>query len=178
MHQLHFRGEAGQEVGFLHSGVAAAYHNNLLPAEEEAVTGGAGADAAAHILTFAGDAQILGGGAGGDNHRFGLQRFAALHHNLKGTGAELYSLHPASFEGGPEALGLLAHIVHQLRPHNALRKTGEILNFRGRGQLAARLRSFNHQRVHIGPGQIDSCRKPRRAGSDNNALVHSRFILP
>ena len=47
VHQGDAAGELGEEGGLLHRGVAAADHDDVLVAEEEAVAGGAGADAAA-----------------------------------------------------------------------------------------------------------------------------------
>src|SRR5438093_3056295 len=67
----HARGVLGEEVRLLHRRVAAAHHHHVLVPEEEAVAGGAGRDAVAHELLLGGEAEELGGRAGGDDERLG-----------------------------------------------------------------------------------------------------------
>ena len=71
MDQRHLVGEIGEEQRFLGRGIAAADHRDLLAAEEEAVAGGAGRNAEALEFAFAGQAQPVGAGAGGDDQRVG-----------------------------------------------------------------------------------------------------------
>src|SRR5690606_15690083 len=71
VHDGDLRGELGEEGGLLHGRVAAADHGDVLVAEEEAVAGGAGGDAAAHHLGLAGDVQRAVGRAGGEDDRAG-----------------------------------------------------------------------------------------------------------
>ena len=56
---------------------------------------------------------------------------------------------------GPEALGLLTHQVHQLRPEDPVRKSGVVLDVRGDRQLAAGLHAFEDERYEIGTGKIE-----------------------
>src|SRR4051812_28753207 len=60
----HALGEAGEEGGLLHGGVAATDHDDVLVAEEEAVTGRAGRDAAAEqpLLVVQAQVPVLGTG--------------------------------------------------------------------------------------------------------------------
>ena len=71
-HHGHVPGESGQEGRFLHGGVAAADHDDVLFAEEEAVAGGAPGDAMAAEPLLLGQAQFLVRGAGGKDDRRGL----------------------------------------------------------------------------------------------------------
>ena len=69
--QRHLGGEVGQEQRLFDGGVAAADHDDLLSAIEEAVAGGAGGDAEALELLFRWQAQPFGARAGGKDHRIG-----------------------------------------------------------------------------------------------------------
>src|SRR5699024_13286 len=66
-------GELGQEGRLLHRGVAAADDGDVVVAEEEAVAGGAGADAVAEQALLAVDAEVAGGGAGGQDDGAGAE---------------------------------------------------------------------------------------------------------
>src|SRR5206468_12596323 len=60
--------EPGEEGGFLHRGVAAADHGDVLVAEEEPVAGGAPGDAVPGQLVLAGQPELAVGGAHGQDH--------------------------------------------------------------------------------------------------------------
>ncbi|TKS60846.1 MAG: hypothetical protein EWM73_03046 [Nitrospira sp.] len=62
MDHLHLAAEAREVERLLHGGVAAADDHDVLVLEEEAVAGGAGADAAPHELGLVGQADELGRG--------------------------------------------------------------------------------------------------------------------
>ena len=67
--QHHAAADVGEVERFLDRGVAAADHHHVLALEEEAVAGGAGRDPAPHVLLLRGQAEVLRGGAGGDDQR-------------------------------------------------------------------------------------------------------------
>ena len=69
VHQGDLAAEARQEVGLFHGGIAAADHHDLLAAIEEAVAGGAGADAVADQLLLRWQAQPARRSARGDDQR-------------------------------------------------------------------------------------------------------------
>src|SRR5690606_22040620 len=71
VNQINLRSKACEEVGFLHGAVATADDGDDLVAEEKAVAGGAGAHTATHEAHFVFEAQKVGRGAGGNDHRFG-----------------------------------------------------------------------------------------------------------
>jgi len=68
----HLGGEAGEEDGFFHGGVAAADDGDLFARGEEAIAGGAGADAEADEGLFGGQAEPAGRRAGRDDEGAGL----------------------------------------------------------------------------------------------------------
>src|SRR5258706_469518 len=73
-------------------------------------------------------------------------------------------LHP---ERRGEALGLLAHQVHQLRSQDALGEAGIVFDVGGDGELPAGLQSFQDQRGEIGAGEIDRRGAAGGAGADD-----------
>ena len=76
MHQRDLAAEAREEVGLFHGRIAAADHHDVLAAIEEAVAGGAGADAVADQLLLGFEAQPARRSAGGDDHRARFDPFA------------------------------------------------------------------------------------------------------
>ena len=101
------RGEAGQEGRLLERRVAATHDRDLLAPEEEAVAGGAGADAAAPQSRLAVETQPQRAGAGGHDDRLGAVLDAAAH-SRKGRAVEVDTVDVDVHEARPEALGLLA----------------------------------------------------------------------
>ena len=70
-------GEAGEEEGFFHGGVAAADDGDLFAAGEEAVAGGAGADAVADEGLLGGKAEPAGAGSARDDEGAGVDDLLA-----------------------------------------------------------------------------------------------------
>jgi hypothetical protein len=50
---------------------------------------------------------------------------------------------------GPEPLRLSAHDGHEIGPHDAVGKTGEVLDRSGQHQLAARVESLDDNRLDL-----------------------------
>jgi hypothetical protein len=71
VHQRHRLGDVREIERFLDGRVAAADHDHVLAAVEEAVAGRAGRHAVAHVGLFALDAEPFRLGAGGDDQRVG-----------------------------------------------------------------------------------------------------------
>ena len=76
---------------------------------------------------------------------------------------------------GAEPLGLLLHVLHQLRALDALGKSGEIFDLGGERKLAARLMSRDHQRFQTGARGIDGCGVSGAAGAEDDDIMHGRF---
>ena len=86
--------------------------------------------------------------------------------------AEVDAGHVAGAELGAEARRLLAHVVDQFRPLDAVGKAGKILDQRGDGELAAGLMAVDDQRTEIGAGRIDRGRQPRTSGADDDDITY------
>ena len=65
--------------------------------------------------------------------------------------AAIVSVCPPEFA---EALGLLAHQVHQVRPVDALGEAREVVDGRGQGQLPSRLAALEDEGSEVGPRRV------------------------
>ena len=74
---------------------------------------------------------------------------------------------------GAEPLGLLLHVLHQVRPLNAFRKSGKVFDLGGNRQLPARLMPDNHQRIEIRAARVDRGGVPGAARADNDHVAHA-----
>ena len=164
-------GEPGQEGGLLHRRVAAADHGDVLVAEEEPVTGGTGADAHAEQRFLAGHAQVPGGRAHREDDGARLVRLVADGDRLDGPvqGDRVDVLHP---QVGAEAQRLLAHLVHQFGPGDAVAEAGVVLHLGGGHQRAAELGALEHQRLQLGAGRVDGRRVAGRTGADDDHVMN------
>src|SRR5262249_41617066 len=123
MDHLDLVGVAGKEGSLFHGRVAAAHHHDVLVTEEEAITGGTGRDAPPLKPLLRLQPQPDGSRAGRDDDGPAVVHLGA---------AALADGQPErplrEIDGGhvvldklrPEAERLLAHLVHQLRPHDAV----------------------------------------------------------
>jgi len=124
----HFLGVASQEQRFLHRGVTAADHRDLLVPEEEAVTDRAGRDAASHEAGFRRQAEPAGRGAGRDDDRPRVV-LVTLGLDPQGRPGKVDRNRVFVDELRSKPLGLLAHAVHELRTHDPLGEAGIVLDF-------------------------------------------------
>ena len=176
MHQVHLAAEVGQVQRLLDRRVATAYHHNFFAPVEEAITGGAGADAAAFKGLFAGQAEVLGRGAGGDDERVAAVSalIAGQHNGLAAFalgGTELSRVNVVVEHRALEPLDVLRHLHHELGALQRRVATGPILDFRGGGQLAAHFDAGEEYRVEIGTGRIERGRVARRPGAEHDQAV-------
>ena len=114
-------GEASEEQRLFHGGIAAADDGDLLARGEEAVAGGAGADAVADQRLLAGQVEPAGAGAGRDDQRARVDRFlAGAEVQLVRVLAEVDRDEVGHLQLGAEARGLLLHVLDQFRALDAL----------------------------------------------------------
>src|SRR5260370_23317157 len=73
-----------------------------------------------------------------------------------------------------EAFGLFAHILDQVWPLNALRKSREVFDHCRECKLAAGLMSLYHHRLQVGARGVE-CRRQTRAARPNNPGVTNRL---
>ena len=171
MHHGDLGGELGEEDRLFHRGVAAADHDDLLAAEEEAVAGGAGRHAVAHQHALRLDAERLGGGAGGDDQAVAGVDAPVVAVDLEGAPVELHLEHGLEAAVGPEALRLLAHLVHQVGSHDAGLEAGVVLDVGGDRELAAGLGALEHQRGEVGARGVERRGQAGGAGTDDQQLA-------
>ena len=161
------RGEAREEDRFLHRGVAAADDGDRLAAEEEAVAGGAGRDAVADQRALGRQAEQPRRRAGRDDQRAVLV-LAVRRLTLNGGARRSTAVTCAADDLGAEALGLRAHLRHQLGPHDAVAKPGPVLDQRRQHQLAAGLEALDDERLEVGARRIEGRGQSGRAGADDD----------
>jgi hypothetical protein len=147
-------GEAGEEEGLFHGGVAAADDGDLLAGGEEAVAGGAGADAVADEGLLGGEIEPARAGAGGDDERAGVDGLVADVEFDRVFG-EIDGVEVGHLEFGAEADGLLLHVLDEVRTLDALGPAGKVFDQRGDGELAARLVAFEDEGLEVGTGSVD-----------------------
>ncbi len=175
----HLGAEAAEERGLLDGGVTAADHGDGLVAEEGAVAGGAPGHAAAGQALLVGEAELAVAGAHGEDDGLGvvLHVVGVLDHlDLAG---EVDGGGVVGDEGGAEALGLPAHLVHEVRAHDALGEAGVVLHLGGVHQGAAALeRALEHHRLEVGAGGVDGRGVAGGAGADDDDVVHGGHASP
>ncbi len=180
--QRHLRGEVGQEQRLLDGGVAAADHHHLLAPVEEAVAGGAGRDPEALVLLLGLQAQPLGLGPRGDDHRLGQEALTRIAPDLERPARQVRLDHHVAEDLGADVLGLGAHLVHQPGPLDDVGEARIVLHLGGDGQLAARLDAGHHHRTEQGARRVDGRGIACGAGSDDQAADetgrgHERLTL-
>ena len=175
--QVHAAAVFGEVDGLFAGGVAAAHHRQLLVAElgRGAVADRAGADARIPEALFAGQAQAVGAGTGGQDHGLGLERLAIGLDAERPLG-EIDRLGIGLHQAGAPAHGLGLEPVHQVRAEDAIREAGEILHVGGGHQLttgdAAVLKARDQQRAQVGAGGIDRSGVAGWAGADDHQIFN------
>ncbi len=165
-------GEARQEGGLLHRGVATADHDDVLVAEEEAVTGGAPGDAAPGELVLAGQAQLAVLRSGGDDDGLGPVDLALGVGDGLDVAGEVDRDHVVRDQLGAEALRLAAHVVHELGAHDAFLEPGEVLHLGGVHQrTTSGHRALEHQRAQRSTCRVERGCVPGRAGADDDHVT-------
>jgi hypothetical protein len=164
-------------------------HQRLLTeARQGAVAHGAGADAAVLELLFRREAEVVGPGAGGDDHRVGVDVPAAERLEPERAAREIDLGDVVRFDPRAEVPRLLPHEVHQLGAgaaflvmhvgevvvllveggaevgaHVAGGETGVVFDFRGERELTQRERAA--EAIFFGDGALEHQRVeagPRR----------------
>ena len=168
------RGEAGEEDGFFHGGVAAPDDGDLFAGGEEAVAGGAGADAVADESLFGGKIEPARAGTGGDDEGASVDGLVA-DVEFEGMPGEIDGAEMGHLELGAEADGLLFHVLDELGALDAVGPAGKVFDQRGDGELAARLVAFEDERLEVGPGGVDSSGKSGATGAEDDSVAGRVF---
>jgi len=170
----------GKEHGLLSGGVATTNDVKRLVTEDghSTVADGTGTDSVLPVGLLTGQVQTAGVGAGGDDHSVGSTDGLAalgvvpLSPHLERTGRKVQLGDGLGDNLGTEALGLCAHVVHELGAANAVGESGEVLDIGGSGELATGGGAVGeHALVEDGlelcAGKIDGGSVRTRAGADN-----------
>ena len=170
MHQRDLAGDVGQIQRLFDRGVAAADHGHRFVAIEETIAGGAGRDALTHESLFGGQANVLGGGAGGDDQRVAgvLALIADQPDRLL---VEVGGVDVVKHHLGVETLGMLLETRHQVRPHHAVGIGRPVIDVGGGHQLAALGHAGDQHRIEVGACGIDGGGVAGRAGTEDEEFV-------
>ena len=170
--QRDLRAEARQEQRLLHRGVAAADDDDRHVAEERAVAGRAGGDAAPLEALLGLEPEPARGRAGRDDHGLGAVLVVADPDAERALG-EVDLRHVVGDVLGAEALRLVAELLHHLRPHHAVRVARVVLDVARDHQLAAPLEALDHERAQVGARAVQRCGVPGGAAADDDQLTMS-----
>ena len=181
MHDRDLLGEAGQEGGLFHGGVAAAHDHDFLVRVKGPVAGRAGRHALAglHHGRLLLETQQLGPGAGRDDDRVGLVAAPHLVVQDEGSLVRLDRLDVLERDAlGAEAFRLGLKALHQLGAHDALREARIVLDVGRDGELAAGLHTLEDDGLEAGARGVERGGVAGRTGSDDDEVVdHGSGIL-
>src|SRR5580704_3109360 len=167
MHDRHAAGEPGEERGLFHRRVAAANDRDVLLAEEESVARGAPGHAMTGQSLLTGYAELSITGTARDDDGPGVVRVLASL-DLLGRRPQVYFGDVIGNKLGAEPLGLLAQLVHQVRPENTVGEAGKVLDVGCVHQRAARChRALENERAQPCPRGVERRRITRRPGADD-----------
>ncbi len=170
MHQRHLVGVVGEVQRLLHRRVAAADHDDLLAAVEEAVAGGAGRHPVALELLLGGEAEPFRLGAGGEHHGLGEVDRAGIADEAEGTAGEVRADEVIVDHPRADVFGLGAHLVHQPRTLDDVGEARIVLDIGGDRHLAARLDAGDEHGLQHRPRRVNGSGVAGRARTDNEEL--------
>ena len=164
------RSEVGQKQCFLDGGIAAADHDHILAAVEEAIAGGAGRDAESLEGVFRRQAEPARLRAGGKDHGLGQINLAAVAGQPERPLRHVERIHRIGDDFRADVPRLLFHLLHQPGALDHVRKAGIVFNVGRNGELAARLDALDQHRLQHGARGIDRRRITCRARADDDDL--------
>ena len=98
----------------------------------------------------------------------------AFHIDAERTSGEFRVLDGTVHVFGPEVLGLLLHVLDQIRAVDPFGKTGEVLHQGRERELSSGFVSADDQRHQIGPGRVDGRGVSGTAGSNDHNISHQK----
>src|SRR5690606_19114303 len=148
----------------------ATHDGDVLVTEEEPVTGGAGRNAAPEQSFLAGHSDVAGGGAHREDDGLGPVLDAIGEDRFR-LAAEVDVLDVLGSQFGTEALGLVAHLLHEVWTHDAVTEARVVLDLGGGHQRATELSALEHERFEFGPSGIHGGGVSGRAGADDDQVA-------
>jgi hypothetical protein len=167
-------GEACEEESLFHGGVAAADDGDLFAGEEEAVAGGAGADAVADEGLFGWQVEPAGACSGGDDECTGVDGLLA-DGQLKGMFGQIDRVEVGHAELGAKANGLLLHVLDEVGALDAFGPAGEVFYQGGDGELAAGLMAFEDEGLEVRACGVDGGGESGAAGAEDDGVASRIF---
>ena len=157
----------GHVERFLDRGIAAADHDHLLAAVEEAVAGRAGGDPLPLQQLLGRQVQPARLRAGRDHERVAEIEVppSPIRRNGRCGKVDLDDMVPHHLRA--DMLGLLLHLLHQPGALDDVGEAGIILDVGGDGELPAGLDALDDDRRHAGAGGIDGGGEAGRAGAED-----------
>ena len=171
MDNRHRAGELGKEGCLFHCGVTAADDGDIVVAEEETITGGTGADTMTKQRLLTRSTDITRSGTGCQDDSVSLVLFFTDPDRLD-IASEIHAVDNLHAQVSAEALCLCAHLIHQLRPHDALGETWVVLHIGSRHKQAAKLDALEHHRLQVGTGCVGGSRVTGGTGTDDDQVVN------
>ena len=169
----HLGREAREERGLLDGGVAATDHDDVLVAEEEAVARRAPGDTATGQPLLVLQAQLLVGGTGGQDDGARALDVALRRRDDLDVTFELHAHDVVVADLGAEALGLRAHVLHEVGAHDAVAEAREILYLGGVHQRATCGHAAgDHQGLEVGARGVDGRGVARGARADDDDVTN------
>ena len=175
VHERHFGRELGEEGRLLHRRVAAAHDDDFALLEERRVADRAVRDAAALELALGLEPELPGVRPGRDDDGLRAVLVVADPYAERALG-EVDPGDVVGYELGPEALRLLAELLHHLRAEHALRVAGIVLDVARDHQLAAPVEALDHERVHVRARRVEGGRVAGAGAPDDDHLAHVVYV--
>jgi len=176
-----------EERCLFYRGVSAADHREGLIAKsrQRAITHCAGRDAFLPELPVVGarDLHSLGGRASRDDDRVGAP-LLGIGLEAEGSAGEVDFVDRLGVDRRAESLRLCAKAIGQILAHDAFGKTGEVLDVRRRGELAAGCDAARHEALEKHGAQLGTCRVNRcgmgcrSAADDQDSMAHDTPLRP
>ena len=165
MNDIYLAPVLGEEGGFFHGRVSAPNHGQWLVPKNgggtvaDCTSGNPPIPEAIRAIARAGESQTLGNGAGGYDDGIG-QDGLGIGEDFEWGGREIDLGNSLSEDIGAEADGLGAAAIHEFNTVNTVRKSGEVLNVGGGGELAAGSDvvghpAFEEDGTELGAGGVD-----------------------
>jgi hypothetical protein len=142
-------------------------HRDALAAEEEAVAGGAGGDAATSKRLLGFESEIAGAGARGDDQRV-AGVFAPVAFHAQRALREVHLVDVVHHDLGVEPLRMLAHALHEAGAGQSVRIPRPVVHLGGGHELAALFHARQQQRLAIGTGCVDGGGVTGGAGTEDD----------